>query len=77
MVSGDGSDDTIGGDGGDTSGGSADGPPRTRSTDPAVEGSWLDRRVLPTGTGRPRLSTVLLVIAFVGVFVLYLILQPG
>ncbi|MGW5385043.1 hypothetical protein [Nocardia sp. NPDC003963] len=77
MVSGDGSDDPIGGDGGDRTGEPADGPPRARSTDPAVENSWLDRRPRPTGTGRPRLSTVLLVIAFAAVFVLYLILQPG
>ncbi|WP_327150074.1 hypothetical protein [Nocardia sp. NBC_01329] len=77
MVSGDGSEDTIGGDGADRSGEPADGPPRTRNTDPAVESSWLDRRILPTGSGRPRLSTVLLVIAFAGVFVLYLVLQPG
>ncbi|GGL09755.1 hypothetical protein [Nocardia jinanensis] len=77
MVSGDGSDDTVGGDGGERSGEPADGPPRTRSTDPAVETSWLDRRIRPTGAGRPRLSTVLLVIVFVAVFVLYLILQPG
>ena len=45
--------------------------------DPAVESSWLDRRISPTGSGRPRLSTVLLVAAFVGVLVLYLFLQPG
>lgn len=77
MVSGDGSDDTIGGDEGGPAGEAADGPPRRRSVDPAVEGGWLDRRPRPHPTGRPRLSTVLLVLAFVGVLVLYLILQPG
>ncbi|MET8799155.1 hypothetical protein ABZV91_22440 [Nocardia sp. NPDC004568] len=77
MVSGDGSDDTIGGDGGGSPGEAADGPQRGRSADPAVESSWLDRRARPHPTGRPRLSTVLLVIAFVAVLVLYLILQPG
>ncbi|MEV0109207.1 hypothetical protein AB0H42_23090 [Nocardia sp. NPDC050799] len=77
MVSGDGSDDSIGGDGGGSPGEPADGPPRSRSADPAVESSWLDRRVRPQPAGRPRISTVLLVLGFAAVFVLYLILQPG
>ncbi|MEV3965127.1 hypothetical protein AB0M34_30285 [Nocardia sp. NPDC050193] len=77
MVSGDGSDDTIGGDEGGPSGEPADRPPRRRSVDPAVESGWLDRRPRPHPTGMPRLSTVLLVLAFAGVLVLYLILQPG
>lgn len=77
MVSGDGSDDTIGGDGGGSPGEPADGPPRGRSADPAVESSWLDRRFRPHPAGRPRISTVLLVLAFAAVLVAYLILQPG
>ncbi|MGA6206340.1 hypothetical protein [Nocardia testacea] len=77
MVSGDGSDDTIGGDGGGSPGEAADGAPRGRSADPVVESGWLDRRARPHPTGRPRLSTALLVIAFVAVLVLYLFLKPG
>lgn len=42
-----------------------------------MESSWLDRRFRPHPAGRPQLSTVLLVLAFAGVLVLYLILQPG
>lgn len=42
-----------------------------------MESNWLDRRFRPHPAGRPRLSTVLLVLAFAGVLVLYLILQPG
>lgn len=77
MASGDGSDDPIGGDEGGSPGESADGPPRSRSTDPAVESNWLDRRPRLHPTGRPRLSTVLLALAFAAVLVLYLILQPA
>ncbi|WP_328387537.1 hypothetical protein [Nocardia sp. NBC_00416] len=74
MVSGDGSDDTIGGDGGGSPGEPADGPPRTRSTDPSVDSGWLNRPSRPHTPHRPRLSTVLLVVAFVAVLFLYLIL---
>ncbi|MFI6315264.1 hypothetical protein ACIBEK_34575 [Nocardia fusca] len=77
MASGDGSDDTISGDGGGSPGEPADGPPRSRTADPAVESSWLDRRFRAYPAGRPRISTVLLVLAFATVLVLYLILQPG
>jgi hypothetical protein len=42
-----------------------------------VESSWLDRRFRAYPAGRPRISTVLLVLTFATVLVLYLILQPG
>jgi hypothetical protein len=79
MASGDGSEESISGDG---SGPGApaeplDAPHRTHITDPAVDSTWLERRTRPRGSHRPRLSTVLLVTAFVAVLTLYLLLQPG
>lgn len=47
-----------------------------RRGDPAVEITWLGRR-LPRRRGPlPRLSTLLLLGAFIAVLVLYLMLQP-
>ncbi|MGV9586104.1 hypothetical protein [Nocardia farcinica] len=45
--------------------------------DAAVESVWLGRRRGPRRLGRPRLSTVLMVAAFAGVLVLYLLVRPG
>ncbi|MEU1981948.1 hypothetical protein [Nocardia sp. NPDC019395] len=79
MASGDGSEESIGGD----SGGPGppaepvDAPPRASHTDPSVDSGWLDRRTRPRGSHRPRWSTVLLVAAFIAVLTLYLLLQPG
>ncbi|WP_280436914.1 hypothetical protein [Nocardia carnea] len=79
MASGDGSEDSIGGD----SGGPGppaepvDAPYRSLGADPVVDRGWLNRRSRPRGTHLPRLSTVLLVTAFAAVLILYLLLQPG
>ncbi|NKY55252.1 hypothetical protein [Nocardia flavorosea] len=79
MASGDGSEESVEG----SSGGAGppaepvDAPHRSRSTDPVVDHSWLNRRSRARGTHLPRLSTVLLVTAFSAVLILYLLLQPG
>lgn len=52
-------------------------PTRHRSPDPAVDSVWLGRRRSPHPLGRPRLSTVLMIAAFVGLLMLYLVLSPG
>ncbi|MGW0181710.1 hypothetical protein [Nocardia sp. NPDC003345] len=77
MPPGDDSDQATGADiGGPAPGEPVDAvPPRGPQIDPAVELGWLGRRT-PRPRRRPRLSTVLLVAAFVAVFVLYLILKP-
>ncbi|WP_067840603.1 hypothetical protein [Nocardia lijiangensis] len=67
--------------GSETSGGSP--PPDAPAlaphgpTDPAVESVWLGRRRTPVHLGRPRLSTLLMLAAFVAVLVLYIALRPG
>jgi len=42
-----------------------------------VDSVWLGRRRSPHALGRPRLSTVLMITAFAGLLVLYLVLRPG
>ncbi|MCP2289884.1 hypothetical protein ACFYT3_20735 [Nocardia amikacinitolerans] len=65
----------------ETSGGSP--PPDTPALAPhgpmndAVESVWLGRRRTPVHLGRPRLSTLLMLAAFVAVLVLYIALRPG
>ncbi|MGN2636356.1 hypothetical protein ACTD5D_09220 [Nocardia takedensis] len=49
----------------------ADGPPPRHALDPSVESVWLGRRA-PERLGRPRVSTMLLIAAFVALFALYL-----
>lgn len=79
MDSGDGSGGEEVGGGGNARDGEAPAPSgaATRRGDPAVEITWLGRR-LPRRRGHlPRLSTVLLLGAFIAVLVLYLMLQPS
>ncbi|WP_157101364.1 hypothetical protein [Nocardia shimofusensis] len=52
-------------------------PTRPGSRDPAVESVWLGRRRPTRSLGRPRLTTVLMIAAFTGLLVLYLIVGPG
>ncbi|MBF6355041.1 hypothetical protein IU449_10880 [Nocardia higoensis] len=52
-------------------------PARPGSADPAVESVWLGRRRPARPLGRPRLTTVLMVAAFTGLLVLYLVVRPG
>ncbi|WP_147132543.1 hypothetical protein [Nocardia ninae] len=76
MATGDGPDD------GEASGSSPgseapDAPPNVRrETDPSVESVWLRHR-LPPRPGRPRVSTVLLVVAFISLLALWVVLRPG
>ncbi|WP_225724788.1 MULTISPECIES: hypothetical protein [unclassified Nocardia] len=65
---------------------SADGPDlpepqakgsRYPTVDPTVDSVWLGRRSPARHPGWPRLSTVLLVAAFIAVLVIYFIVQPG
>lgn len=79
MASGDGTEETIGGDdrGGGPTAEPADGSPRGPQRDPAVDIGWLERGSRRHTGHLPRLSTVLLIGAFVAVLVLYLMLQPG
>lgn len=79
MDSGDGSGGAELDAGGNAQGGETPRPSGAapRRGDPAVEITWLDRR-LPRRRGHlPRLSTVLLLGAFIAVLVLYLMLQPS
>ncbi|MEU4315166.1 hypothetical protein [Nocardia sp. NPDC024068] len=78
MPPGDDSDQATGSEiGGPTAGEPADAAPaRGPHIDPAVEIGWLGRRI-PRPRRRPRPTTVLLVVAFTAVLVLYLILQPA
>ncbi|MGV9820776.1 hypothetical protein [Nocardia xishanensis] len=65
----------------DMSGGSP--PPDTPALaphgpmDPAVESVWLGRRRTPVHLGRPRVSTLLMLAAFIAVLVIYIALRPG
>ncbi|HLS77817.1 MAG TPA: hypothetical protein VK083_13605 [Nocardia sp.] len=52
-------------------------PTRRRSADPTVESVWLGRRRRERPPGRPRLTTVLMVVAFTGLLVLYFVVRPG
>ncbi|WP_028479755.1 hypothetical protein [Nocardia sp. CNY236] len=63
----------------DSPGGEApDAPPNLRSkTDPSVDGLWLRRRTLSARVGAPRMSTVVLIVTFCAVFVLYVVLHRG
>ncbi|MGQ4599137.1 hypothetical protein [Nocardia sp. R6R-6] len=67
-------------DGGDLSavlsgGETPDAAPTVRNRiDPAVEGVWLRRRPPSDRPGVPRMSTVVLLVAFFAVLVLYLVL---
>ncbi|WP_327109689.1 hypothetical protein OHB12_17570 [Nocardia sp. NBC_01730] len=57
-----------------------DAPPYVPSrSDPSVEGVWLRHGAapLPHSRGGPRLSTVVLVGAFVAVLALYIVLHQG
>ncbi|WP_330249828.1 hypothetical protein OG874_26425 [Nocardia sp. NBC_00565] len=57
-----------------------DAPPYRRSPhDPAVDSGWLRHRPPPPPRPRgvPRMTTVLLVAAFIAVLVLYLAVRPG
>lgn len=54
-----------------------DAPPIvSRGIDPSVESVWLGRRPLPR-PGRPRISTVLLVLAFIALLTVWVLLRPG
>lgn len=81
MVSGDGSgQEEAGGAGGSAPGGEAPAPPgaTARRGEPAVELRWLGRRLpRPRRGPLPRLSTLLLLAAFIAVLVLYLMVQPS
>ncbi|MGY4102727.1 hypothetical protein ACW2Q0_24680 [Nocardia sp. R16R-3T] len=53
-------------------------PYRRGTHDPAVESVWLRRRPSPPlRRGVPRITTVLLVAAFIAVLMLYLMVRPG
>ncbi|MEV0359463.1 hypothetical protein AB0H71_25755 [Nocardia sp. NPDC050697] len=57
-------------------GGGEDAGPRTPRTHDPVETVWLGtRRPPPPRVGRPRLSTVLLVLAFAALLTLYIMLR--
>lgn len=45
--------------------------------DPVVESVWLGRRRTPVHLGRPRVSTLLMLAAFVAVLVIYIALRTG
>ncbi|MGK8509719.1 hypothetical protein ACRS5S_17285 [Nocardia asiatica] len=62
-----------------SSGGEApDAPPPVRSSsDPSVENVWLRRRPPPARPGAPRMSTVILLVAFLAVLALYIVLHPS
>lgn len=74
------SDDDSSGGGDEVSGPSAaeagEGPAYPHHRDPVVETVLLGQRP-PARRRLPRVSTMLLVAAFVGVFALYLTLRPG
>ncbi|MEV0297788.1 hypothetical protein [Nocardia sp. NPDC050710] len=74
MASGDGSDDGSNVSGGSPTSEPGDVPPPGRHIyDPGAESVWLGRRH-PQHLGRPRISTILLIIAFVALFALYIVL---
>ncbi|MET7769572.1 hypothetical protein [Nocardia sp. NPDC005366] len=74
MGSGDDSSDDSGVPDGPAPGETPEGPPGRRALDPSVESVWLGR-ARPQPLGRPRLSTLLLVVAFSALLVLYLTLR--
>lgn len=53
----------------------ADAAARTPRTHDPVETTWLGTRRPPPRIGRPRLSTVLLVLAFAGLLTVYILLR--
>ncbi|WP_330229047.1 hypothetical protein OHA40_23515 [Nocardia sp. NBC_00508] len=79
MAPGEGSSD----EGADVSSGSSggetpDAPTNARnSLDPSVDGVWLRRRRPPDRPGVPRISTVVLLVAFFGILALYIALGHG
>ncbi|MFI6366048.1 hypothetical protein ACIBG0_25210 [Nocardia sp. NPDC050630] len=80
MHSGDGPTDDGPDLGGSPSTDPGDPPPHRRGThDPAVESVWLRRTppLPPRPRGIPRMTTVLLVAAFIAVLLLYLAVRPG
>ncbi|WP_174186416.1 hypothetical protein [Nocardia barduliensis] len=79
MAPGEGSSDagedvSSGSSGGET----PDAPPYVRGrSDPSVENVWLRRRPPPERPGAPRMSTVILVVAFLAVLALYIMLHQS
>ncbi|WP_405177838.1 hypothetical protein OG225_26815 [Nocardia sp. NBC_01377] len=74
MGSGDDSSDDSGVSGGSPPADTPGGPPGRHAFDPSVESVWLGR-TRPQRLGRPRLSTLLLIVAFVALFAMYLTLR--
>ncbi|KIA63832.1 hypothetical protein [Nocardia vulneris] len=75
MASGDGPDEDAAGS--SPSAEAPDAPPIVgRGIDPSVEGVWLRHR-LPPRPGRPRISTVLLVLAFIALFTVWVLFRPA
>ncbi|MEV6321262.1 hypothetical protein AB0M45_08710 [Nocardia sp. NPDC051787] len=79
MAPGEGSSDEGGELSSGSSGGeSPDASPNVRNRiDPSVDGVWLRHRLPPDRSGMPRMSTVVLVVAFFAVLALYLVLGHG
>ncbi|WP_040781291.1 hypothetical protein [Nocardia pneumoniae] len=79
MAPDEGSSDEVGDLSSGSSGGdSPDAPPNVRNRiDPAVDGVWLRHRPPPDRPGIPRMSTVVLLVAFVAVLALYIVLGHG